>query len=142
MEIHIEDLSYDNKRKMVQDGFTPEMASIVQEESERINQFLRAHTIMTKLGRSQAQINEVIDRVCKYGYVAFEIVYDDNHIDILGLVELDVNTLVPGYKEPMGKFWSQHLNTPNHRLLLPGQVLYLSNVNSFSRVTSQLYRSL
>lgn len=143
MDIHIEDLNYDSKRKMVTEDFTPEMDSIVQNERKILEEYLRAQTIMSNLGWSPDDISKVIERVCKYGYVAYEIVYSDDQKKIVDLVEIDAYTLTPSYTKNLGMYWEQHVgNSNSHRILLPGQVIYLSNEGSFNKVLKQLYKSI
>ncbi len=137
MKIDIRDMGYPQKRKLVSENCTPEMDGVINRESNYILAFLKAQTIMKNLNWSDDKISSAIKDTCKYGYKAYEIVYNDKQTRILDLNELEVGTLFPSWSKELGSFWVQNpLNTPSKRLLLDSQVLYLSNIHSFNNVVS------
>lgn len=73
------------------------------------------------------------------GYLAFEIIYDDEQRHIIGFKELDPVSLMPAVdKESAKKIWIQYKGGgPKERVLFDSQVIYLaySSVNSPSRVS-------
>jgi hypothetical protein len=73
------------------------------------------------------------------GYLAFEIIYDDEQRHIIGFKELDPVSLMPAVDKESGKkIWIQYKGGgPKERMLFDSQVIYLaySSVNSPSRVS-------
>ena len=73
------------------------------------------------------------------GYLAFEIVYDDEQRHIIGFKELDPVSLMPAVDKESGKkIWIQYKGGgPKERVLFDSQIIYLaySSVNSPSRVS-------
>lgn len=62
------------------------------------------------------------------GYLALEIIYDDNMSKIIGFKELDPITLLPNYDFESGAIiWTQYANNPGiTRILLDSQIIFLS----------------
>jgi hypothetical protein len=73
------------------------------------------------------------------GYLAFEIVYDDEQKNIIGFKELDPVSLMPGIdKESNKKIWVQYKGQGvKERILFDSQIIYISfsSVNSPLRVS-------
>lgn len=73
------------------------------------------------------------------GYLAFEIIYDDEQRNIIGFKELDPVSLMPAIDKETGKkIWLQYKGGgPKERTLYDSQVIYLSysSVNSPTRVS-------
>jgi hypothetical protein len=73
------------------------------------------------------------------GYLAFEIIYDDEQRHIIGFKELDPVSLMPAVDKESGKkIWIQYKGGgPKERILYDSQIIYLaySSVNSPSRVS-------
>lgn len=73
------------------------------------------------------------------GYLAFEIIYDDEQRHIIGFKELDPVSLLPAVDKESGKkIWIQYKGGgPKERVLFDTQIIYLaySSVNSPSRVS-------
>jgi hypothetical protein len=73
------------------------------------------------------------------GYLAFEIIYDEDEKNIIGFKELDPTTLVPTVNEKDGKkMWIQYQGDgTNQRQLYDAHVIYISysSINSPSRVS-------
>lgn len=81
------------------------------------------------------------------GYLAFEIIYNDNQTEIIGFKELDPITLLPAIDKKSNKrIWYQNKDNPaKERKLFDSQVIYLSygSISTASRVsyTERLIRA-
>lgn len=62
------------------------------------------------------------------GFLAFEIIYDDKHRDIIGTQLIDPSTLLPGLEPTTGdSIWIQYPENPEYRkVLLDSQIIYIS----------------
>jgi hypothetical protein len=73
------------------------------------------------------------------GYLAFEIIYNDNQTEIIGFKELDPISLMPGVDNETGKkVWLQYKGQgAKERKLWDSQIIYLSysQVNSPQRIS-------
>jgi hypothetical protein len=73
------------------------------------------------------------------GFLAFEIIYNDNQTEIIGFKELDAISLMPGVDTETGKkMWVQYKGGgPKERKLWDSQIIYLSysQVNSPQRIS-------
>lgn len=78
-------------------------------------------------------------RLLVEGYIAFEIIYNDDATEIIGFQELDSATLVPTFDTSTGQtVWIQYPNDPsNQRVLQDKQVIYISysSANSSERTS-------
>jgi hypothetical protein len=72
------------------------------------------------------------------GYLAFEIIYDNDQRNVIGFKELDPITLEPGIDDSGKRVWKQFKDVPGKaRLLYDSQIIYISyaNMNSPTRIS-------
>jgi hypothetical protein len=73
------------------------------------------------------------------GYLAFEIIYNDDNSEIIGFKELDPISLMPGIDKDSNKqIWIQYKGQgAKERMLYDSQIIYISysSVNSVNRVS-------
>lgn len=62
------------------------------------------------------------------GYLAFEIIYDEKHKEVIGFNQLDPSTLLAGIEPTTGdSIWIQFPEAPEfRRILLDSQIIYIS----------------
>ena len=141
MELSIKDMSYPNQRSLVR-GYDGENQELIKAKrkmalKDTMN-IVSAIRIMTDLNYSDEKIAEIMDQMIVDKHVAFEVIYNTEQDTVLELKQLDPETLLPGYSEANGYYWSQYIGGKTRRAFAPGQVLYLTSEKVFNETVNMI----
>lgn len=141
-EMNIKDMDYVQQRALVR-GYKGQneylMNAMRRQALKDTMNFVTAIRIMDRLNWREDQIAEVFDKMILDGHVAYEIVWDDDGKNVIGLNELDPASLVPSYSSEIGYYWMQHPeNKDLARQLFHTQVLYLTNRKVFDAMVDTI----